>query len=191
MILPSGEKERLVVKRSMMKKTNFDLYLEEQLRDKDFAKRFRKAGEAWDVAVQLSSLRKKSGLSQKELAKRVGTSQQQISRLESPSYEGHSLSMLRRVAEVLGAAVHVGIHPKNDPYQWVVTEGRLSYGDKKSDLLEFELNLLRKEKVDYRRNVHIVDALYNEAVALGTFPLKNPLDGIEVDLKIAKVVNSV
>jgi len=35
----------------------------------------------------------------------VGTSQQQISRLESTSYEGHSLSMLRRVAEVLGTTV--------------------------------------------------------------------------------------
>jgi hypothetical protein len=99
--------------------------------------------------------------------------------------------MLRRVAEVLGAAVHVDIQQKNDPSQWAVSEGRPSYRDKKSDLLKFELNLLRKEKVDYGRNFRIVDALYNEALALGTFPLRNPLDGIEVDLKIAKVVNSV
>jgi len=34
----------------MKRKTNFDLYLEEQLKDADFAVRFRKAGEAWDVA---------------------------------------------------------------------------------------------------------------------------------------------
>jgi transcriptional regulator with XRE-family HTH domain len=96
----------------MKKKTNFDLYLEEQLKSPDFAERFGKAGEAWDVAIQLASLRKKAGLSQKDLAKRVGTSQQQISRLESPSYEGHSLSMLRRVAEVLGATLRVEIQPK-------------------------------------------------------------------------------
>jgi transcriptional regulator with XRE-family HTH domain len=176
---------------AMRKKTDFDLYLEEQLKDPGFAQKFRKAGKAWDLAIQLVSLRKKVGLSQKELAKRVGTSQQQISRLESPSYEGHSLSMLRRVAEVLGAAVHVDIQQKNDPSQWAVSEGRPSYRDKKSDLLKFELNLLRKEKVDYGRNFRIADALYNEALALGTFPLRNPLDGIEVDLKIAKVVNSV
>jgi len=31
----------------MKQKTNFDLYLEEQLKEKDFAERFRKAGEAW------------------------------------------------------------------------------------------------------------------------------------------------
>jgi DNA-binding XRE family transcriptional regulator len=97
-----------------MKKTNFDLYLEEQLKDPGCAQKFIKAGEAWDVAIQLVSLRKKAGLSQKELAKRVGTSQQQISRLESPSYEGHSLSMLRRVAEVLGATVRVEIQHKKE-----------------------------------------------------------------------------
>ena len=96
----------------MKRQSNFDLYLEEQLKDPDFAERFEKAGEAWDVAVKLASLRKASGLSQKELAKLVRTSQQQISRLESPSYEGHSLSMLRRVAEVLGATIHVEIQPQ-------------------------------------------------------------------------------
>ena len=68
------------------------------------------AGEAWDVALQLAALRKEAGLSQKELAQRVETSQQQISRLESPSYEGHSLSMLRRVTVALGALLHIGIH---------------------------------------------------------------------------------
>jgi transcriptional regulator with XRE-family HTH domain len=175
----------------MKKKTNFDLYLEEQLKDPGFVQNLMKFGKAWDVAIQLVSLRKKAGLSQKELAKRVGTSQQQISRLESPSYEGHSLSMLRRVAEVLAAAVHVEIQQKNDPSQWRVAEGRPSYKDKNRDFLKFELNLLRKEKVDYGRNFRIVDALYKEAVAMGTLPLRNPLDGIEVDLKIAKVVNSV
>jgi DNA-binding XRE family transcriptional regulator len=91
----------------MKRKTNFDKFLEEQLQDEDFAKRFKKAGDAWDIALKLTALRKESGLSQKELAKRAGTTQQQISRLESPSYEGHSLSMLRRVAGVLGATVEV------------------------------------------------------------------------------------
>ena len=90
-----------------VKKTNFDLYLEEQLKDPVFAERFEKAGEAWDVAIQLAALREKAGLSQKDLARKLRTSQQQISRLESPSYEGHSLSMLRRVAEALGATVRV------------------------------------------------------------------------------------
>ncbi|ODS35151.1 MAG: hypothetical protein A7316_04360 [Candidatus Altiarchaeales archaeon WOR_SM1_86-2] len=58
-------------------------------------------------------------------------------------------------------------------------------------LQKFERDLVRKEKVDVLRNFRIVDALYKEAVALGAIPLKNPLEGIETDIKIAKVVNHV
>ncbi|MBA3832439.1 MAG: helix-turn-helix transcriptional regulator [Chthoniobacterales bacterium] len=94
-----------------MSKTNFDRFLEEQLRDPDFAERFKAAGEAWDVALQITRLREEAGVSQKELAERLDTTQQQISRLESPSYEGHSLSMLRRVAAALHARVRVVIEP--------------------------------------------------------------------------------
>ena len=119
---------KLVVKGNMMKKkTNFDHYLEEQLKTPEFAEKFGKAGEAWDVAIQLASLRKESGLSQKELAKRVGTSQQQISRLESPSYEGHSLSMLRRVAGVLGATLRVDIQRKKHHPLPIVAEPKAIY----------------------------------------------------------------
>lgn len=111
----------------MREKTNFDRYLEEQLKDPAFAERFEKAGEAWDVAFKLAALRRKAGLSQKELARKVGTSQQQISRLESPSYEGHSLSMLRRIADVLGAKVHVEIQQKDQLRQSAVAENNASY----------------------------------------------------------------
>ena len=113
----------------MKRKTNFDRYLEKQLKDPDFARRYQKAGEAWDVALQLAALRKKAGLSQKELAQMVGTTQQQISRLESTSYEGHSLSMLRRVAEVLGAKVHIDIQVPKHPKQAAVAEDKATYGN--------------------------------------------------------------
>jgi len=116
---------------TVRRKTNFDLYLEEQLKDSDFADRFKRAGEAWDVALKLAALRKESGLSQKELAKRVGTSQQQISRLESPSYEGHSLSMLRRVAKVLGATVHVEIAKGKHQTHPTIAEARSIYKSKR------------------------------------------------------------
>ena len=95
-----------------MKKTNFDRYLKEQMQDAAFAARFERAGEAWDVALQLAALRERAGLSQKELARRLKTSQQHISRLESPGYEGHSLTNLRRVASALKATVRVVIEPE-------------------------------------------------------------------------------
>jgi transcriptional regulator with XRE-family HTH domain len=96
-----------------MKRTNFDRYLEEQMQDPSFAARFKQAGEAWDVALQIAALREQAGFSQKELARKLKTSQQQISRLESPGYEGHSLSMLRRVAKVLHARVRVVIEAES------------------------------------------------------------------------------
>ena len=98
-----------------MKKTNFDRYLEEQLSDQSFAARFEQAGQAWDVALQIAALRKQAGLSQKDLARMLQTSQQQVSRLESPSYEGHSLSMLRRVADALHSRVHIVFDPIKKP----------------------------------------------------------------------------
>ncbi len=94
-----------------MRKTNFDVFLEEHLRDPNFAERFKRAGDAWDVALQIAALREQAGLSQKELARLLKTSQQQISRLESPDYEGHSLANLRRVAEALHARVRVVFVP--------------------------------------------------------------------------------
>jgi transcriptional regulator with XRE-family HTH domain len=94
-----------------MKPTNFDLYLKEQLKNPDFARRFHEAGEAWDVSLQIVRLRESAGLTQKQLAQRLQTTQQQVSRLESPAYEGHSLSMLRRVAVALNAKVRVVLEP--------------------------------------------------------------------------------
>lgn len=59
-----------------MRKTDFDRYLQEQMRNRKFAARFKRASEAWDVALQIAALREQAGLSQKELAKLLKTSQQ-------------------------------------------------------------------------------------------------------------------
>jgi transcriptional regulator with XRE-family HTH domain len=112
-----------------MKKTNFDAYLEEQLQNPAFAERFEQAGVAWDVALQVASLRTEAGISQKELARKLKTSQQQISRLENPAYEGHSLSMLRRVAKALHAEVKVTLEPIH-PKVAMVAESRGKYGSR-------------------------------------------------------------
>lgn len=54
-----------------MKMTNFDRYLEDQMQDSRFAARFERAGEAWDVALQIATLREQVGLSQKQLTHRL------------------------------------------------------------------------------------------------------------------------
>ena len=77
--------------------------------------------------MQIAALREKAGLSQKDLARKLKTSQQQISRLESPSYEGHSLSMLRRVAKVLSAKVRVVIESEDEARSGRVAESSVPY----------------------------------------------------------------
>src|SRR3972149_1284831 len=115
-----------------MRKTNFDRYLEEQLQDPAFAARFERAGEAWDVALQIAALREQAGLSQRDLAKLLKTSQQQISRLESPGYEGHSLSMLRRVAGALHARVRIVFEPAETRSGMHVAESPVPYRGKRN-----------------------------------------------------------
>ncbi len=56
---------------------------------------------------------------------------------------------------------------------------------------KFERELLRNEKVDVKKSISIINAMYEEAVVLGVLPLKDPLEGLEVDIKIAQVVNNV
>ncbi|MHB1191956.1 MAG: helix-turn-helix domain-containing protein [Longimicrobiales bacterium] len=63
------------------------------------------------VARQIHHLRTRRGLTQKELAERVGTTQSVIARIEDADYQGHSLRMLRRVAEALDAEVSVRLVP--------------------------------------------------------------------------------
>lgn len=58
-------------------------------------------------------------------------------------------------------------------------------------LRAFEDSLIRRNKVDPKHNFLIVDELYKEARALEVFPLKEPLSGLDVDIKIARVINSV
>lgn len=69
--------------------------------------------EAERVNAQVARLiydhRTQAGLSQKELAKLIDTTQSVISRLEDADYEGHSLSMLSRIARALDQKLTVAM----------------------------------------------------------------------------------
>ncbi len=61
---------------------------------------------------------------------------------------------------------------------------------KRSALLDaFEKEQIRQNKADYRENLKIFEALYREAQALGVFPLEDPLEGIDVDIRLAKALH--
>jgi hypothetical protein len=58
-------------------------------------------------------------------------------------------------------------------------------------LAEFEDDEIRKEQSDYGSALRLFEAMWKEAMLLGVLPLKDPLEGIEVDIKIARILNDV
>lgn len=64
-----------------------------------------------EIARKIYQLRTKSGLSQRALAKLVGTTASVICRLEDADYEGHSLAMLRRIATALDKRIEIRFVP--------------------------------------------------------------------------------
>lgn len=62
---------------------------------------------SFKVSRLIRRLRQEAGLTQSQLAERVGTTQSVISRLESDDYEGHSLSMLYRIGAALNRKIAV------------------------------------------------------------------------------------
>ena len=65
-----------------------------------------------EVARLIYEARTKAGLTQRQLADRIGTKQPVIARLEDADYEGHSLSMLQRIAAALDHKLDIRLSPQ-------------------------------------------------------------------------------
>ena len=75
----------------------------------EFRQAYDTARRRTEIARVLAELRQRRGLTQKELARRLKTSQQAISRLEHLDYTGHTLHMLERYVRVLGGRLEFRI----------------------------------------------------------------------------------
>ncbi len=65
-----------------------------------------------ELWLQLVEARQAAGLTQVELATRLGVSQAQVARLEKRGYDAHSLNSLRRYVDALGGGfvLEVRVH---------------------------------------------------------------------------------
>ena len=62
---------------------------------------------------------------------------------------------------------------------------------KNHKLLEkFEYEQIKRNKLSYTQALKIYESMWKEAKELGILPLKDPMEGIEVDIRIAKILNS-
>lgn len=91
--------------------SDLDDFLQEQLKDPEFAREYDALIPEHELASSLIGLRAARGLTQKQLAEKVGTKQSSISRLESMDAKP-SLRFLERVAAALDAHVVVRLVPK-------------------------------------------------------------------------------
>ena len=66
-----------------------------------------------ELARKIYELREQAGLTQARLAQMVGTTESVISRLENSDYEGHSLKMLKRIAEAVNKRVEIRFVPRD------------------------------------------------------------------------------
>ncbi|MHB1679964.1 MAG: helix-turn-helix domain-containing protein [bacterium] len=87
-------------------------FLNEELKDKELAKDYYKELEKARIAIEITHFREKLGITQKELAKIINTTQSVIARLENPEYKKYSLSTLRKVAEALKLELNVSFKEK-------------------------------------------------------------------------------
>lgn len=78
-----------------------------------YRKTFSRTLHQIDLALLVREMREGADLTQAELAKKVGTTQSVIARLEDAEYTGHSLTMLERVALACGVALR--LHAEKKP----------------------------------------------------------------------------
>jgi DNA-binding XRE family transcriptional regulator len=71
--------------------------------DPQFQKVYEEEAAKSELWLQLVEARQAAGLTQRQLAKRLGVSQAQVARLEKRGYEDYTLNSLRRYVEALGA----------------------------------------------------------------------------------------
>lgn len=92
----------------MAKTKDFTQVIREKLsKDADLAALVEQEAFSAHVASQIYEARVRAGLTQKQLAEKVGTQQSVIARLESANYESHSLATLKRIAAAVNQKLRV------------------------------------------------------------------------------------
>jgi len=85
----------------------FRARLKEDFKDSEFKAHYQEERQALKLAMEIATLREKKGLSQQQMAKLMGTSQQAVSRIESGEYEGFTLKTLEKIAKATGTKVKI------------------------------------------------------------------------------------
>ena|ERR1700738_4147812 len=93
-----------------MKRNTLDNFIEKRLKDEEFAKEFRRQLIINEIAAQIVRIRKSIGLTQEQLARKAGTTQPVIARLEKGNDKRlPSLDLVDRIAQATNMKLHVSL----------------------------------------------------------------------------------
>ena len=94
-------------------KTNFDIYKEKLMQDPEFKKAYDELDPVYKLIREIVTYRIEQGISQKELAERIGTKQSSISRFET-AMKMPSISFLNQITQALGLDWEIRFFPRTN-----------------------------------------------------------------------------
>ena len=85
---------------------DFQDILKKELKNPEFKKHYNESGKQLEIAYQILKLRKQRKISQAQLAKKIGTKQSNIARIEA-GQQNFSIDTLEKIAEALNCELKV------------------------------------------------------------------------------------
>ncbi|CAN5888810.1 hypothetical protein BH24CHL4_BH24CHL4_12280 [soil metagenome] len=94
----------------------YQLWRDELFSNPEFDKGFEEEAAKSELWLQLADARHEAGLTQVQMAERLGVSQAQVARIEKRGYDAYTLTTLRKYVQALGGGYElvVSIRPKED-----------------------------------------------------------------------------
>ena len=92
----------------------YEDYWNQQMGDPEFRAVYEDESAKKELWLQLVEARQQAGLTQAELAERLGVSQAQVARVEKRGYDAYTLTTLRRYVEALGEGFSLEVHVRHE-----------------------------------------------------------------------------
>jgi DNA-binding XRE family transcriptional regulator len=109
---PKGTKEFRKLRCWYTAEVPFETILAQHLKDPKVRRAYEELEPEFEIVRQIIDLRIKRKMTQAQLAKRVGTAQPNIARLENRRHPSKEIDLLRRVAAALDAKLEVRLVPR-------------------------------------------------------------------------------
>lgn len=97
----------------MKKGRSLQKHISEKMKDPEFKKAWNDLDTEFDVLEMVIKAREEAGLTQEELARRIGTKQPALSRLERGGFQKARIETLLKIANALNVRLTIQFQPKD------------------------------------------------------------------------------